>query len=78
MQSTYFVNILSSIQYLMSWAIWYQTLKNGVQMVGPNAVITSYNAFQWLSQESVSLNPFAWHLNSYLIFNRKASKWHKQ
>ena len=53
----------------MRCAIWYQTLKNGVRMVGQNAVLTSWNAFEWLSLESVSLNPFAWHSNSYLTFN---------
>ena len=50
-------------------AIWHQRLKNGVQMVCHNAVLTSYNAFEWLSQESVSLNLFSWHSNSYLTFN---------
>ena len=53
----------------MCCAICYQTLKNRVQMVGQNAVLTSYNAFESLSQESVSVNPFAWHSNSYLTFN---------
>ena len=43
----------------MRCAIWYQTLKNGVGMVGQNAVLTSYNSLERLSQESVSLNPFA-------------------
>ena len=52
----------------MRCTIWHQTL-NGVRMVGQNAVLTSYNAFEWLSQESVSLNAFAWHPNSYLTFN---------
>ena len=46
--------------------IWYQTSKNGVEMVGQNAILTSSNMFEWLSQESVSLNPFAWHSNYYL------------
>ena len=36
--------------------IWDQTLKNSVQMVGQNAILIRYNALQWLSQESVSLN----------------------
>ena len=45
----------------MRCAIWYQMLKNGVRMVGQNVVLTSYYAFEWLSQESVSLHPFAWH-----------------
>ena len=54
---------------VMRCAIWYQTLKNGVRMVGQKAVVTSQNASEWLSQESVSLNPFAWHLNSHLTFN---------
>ena len=45
--------------YVMRCAIWYQMLKNGVRMVGQNAVLTSQNAFEWLSQESVSLNLFA-------------------
>ena len=53
----------------MHCAIWYQTLKGEVRMLGQNAVLTSLNAFEWLSQESVSLNPSAWHLNSYLTFN---------
>ena len=43
----------------MRCAIWYQTLKHCVRMVGQNAVLTSWNAFEWLSQESVSLSPFA-------------------
>ena len=34
----------------MRCAIWYQTLKNGVRMVGQNAFVTSYNALEWLSQ----------------------------
>ena len=34
--------------------------------VGQNAVLT---AFEWRNQESISLNPFAWHSNSYLTFN---------
>ena len=38
-------------------------------MFGQNAVLTSQNAFEWLSQESVSFNPLAWHSNSYLAFN---------
>ena len=50
-------------------AIWHQMLKNGVQMVDHNAVLTSYNVFEWLSQESVSLNLFSLHSNSYLTFN---------
>ena len=45
--------------YVIRCAIWYQMLKNGVRMVGQNAVLTSQNAFEWLSQESVSLSPFA-------------------
>ena len=53
----------------MRCAFWYQTLKNGVRMVGQNAVLTNLNALERLSQKSVSLNPFAWHLNSYLTFN---------
>ena len=54
---------------VMRCAIWYQTLKNGVRMVGQKTVVTSQNASEWLSQESVSLNPFAWHSNSHLTFN---------
>ena len=50
----------------MRSVIWYQTLKNGVGMVGQNAVLTSKNALERLSKESVSLNPFAWHSNSYI------------
>ena len=42
----------------MRCAIWYQTLKNGVRMVGQNVALTSYYVFEWLSQESVSLHPF--------------------
>ena len=38
-------------------------------MIGQNAVLTSWNAFEWLNQESFSLNPLAWHSNSYLTFN---------
>ena len=53
----------------MHSTIWWQTLKNSIQMVGQNAVLTSKNALKWLSQESASVNPFVWHSNSYLIFN---------
>ena len=53
----------------MRCAIWYQTLKNGVRVVGQNAGLSSLNALEWQSQESVSLSPFAWHSNSYLTFN---------
>ena len=53
----------------MRCAIWFQTLKNGVRMVGQNAVLTSLNELERLSQESVSLNPFAWQSNSYLTFD---------
>ena len=53
----------------MRCAIWYQTRKKGIRMVGQNAIQTSKNAFEWLSQESVSLNPFAQHSDSYLTFN---------
>ena len=65
----------------MRCAIWYQTLKNGVRVVGQNIVLTSYYAFEWLSQESVSLHPFAWHSNSYLTFNhshgmKMTLEWH--
>ena len=56
-------------QYVMHCVIWYQTLKSGVRMVGQNAVLTSQNAFEWLSQESVSFDLFAWHSNSHLTFN---------
>ena len=38
-------------------------------MVGQNVVLTSQNALEWLSQESVFLNWCAWHSNSYLTFN---------
>ena len=55
-------------KYVMRCAIWYQMLKNGVPTVGQNTVLTSYNALQRLSQKSVSLNPFWWHSNSYLMF----------
>ena len=55
--------------FVMRCAIWHQTLKNGVRMVGQNPVLTSYNALEQLSQESVSLNPLAWHSNSYLTFS---------
>ena len=41
---------------MMHCAIWYQTLKHGVRMVGQNAILTSYNAFECLSQESISLS----------------------
>ena len=44
--------------YVTRSAIWYQTLKNSVRMVGQNAVLASKNAFEWVSQESVPLNPF--------------------
>ena len=54
--------------FVMRCAILDQTLINGVRMVGQNAVLTSSNAFEWLSQESVSFNLFAWHSNSYLTF----------
>ena len=65
----------------MRCAIWYQMLKNGVLTVGQNAIVTSQNALEWLGQKSVSLNPFGWHSNSYLIFNHLhvmyiALEWH--
>ena len=50
-------------------AIWYQTLNSGVLLVGRNAVLTSKNTLERVSQESISLNPFVWHWNSYLTFN---------
>ena len=53
----------------MRCAIWYQKLKNGVRMVGQNAILTSQNAFEWLSQKTISFNLFAWHSNSYLAFD---------
>ena len=53
----------------MRCAIWYQTLKNGIRIFGQNAVLTSWNALERLSQKSVSLNPFPQHSNSYLTFN---------
>ena len=53
----------------MRCAICYQTFKNGVPTVGQNAVLTSQNALEWLSQKSVSLDLFVWHSNSYLMFN---------
>ena len=55
--------------YVMRCAIWYQTLLNGVRMVDQNAVLTSYNVLEWLGQESIFLNRFAWHSNSCLTFN---------
>ena len=66
---------------MMRCAIWYQTLKNGVLMVGQNAILTSSNALERLSQKSVSPNPFVWHSNSYLMFNHSygmymALDWH--
>ena len=57
----------------MHSAILDQTLTNDVRMVGQNAVVTSWNAFERFSQESVSLNPFARHSNSYLTFNHSHS-----
>ena len=53
----------------MRCAIWYETLKNSIRMVGQNTVLTSWNALERLSQKSISLNPFAWHSNSYMTFN---------
>ena len=53
----------------MLCAIWYQTLKNGIRMVGQNTILTSQNVFGQISQESVSLNPFEWHSGSYLTYN---------
>ena len=47
--------------------IWYQTLKDGVPMVGQNAILRT--TLERLSQESVSLNQFVWHSNSYLTCN---------
>ena len=53
-------------------------------MVGQNAILTSSNMFEWLSQESVSLNPFAWHSNYYLTIRmacaqcQKDKRTHKQ
>ena len=45
------------------------TLKNGILMVGQNAVLTSEKALEQLIQQGVSLNLFLWHLNSYLTFD---------
>ena len=53
----------------MLCTIWYQTLKNDVHMDGQNTVLTGWNAFEWLNQESASLNPIAWHSNFYTTFN---------
>ena len=53
----------------MRCTIWYQTLQNGVRMFGQNTVLFSQNVLERLSQKSVSLNPFPWHVNSYLTFN---------
>ena len=39
------------------------------RMVDQNTVVTSLNAFEWLNQKTVPLNPFARHSNSYLTFN---------
>ena len=39
---------------MMRCAIWYQTLKNGLRMVGQNAALTSLNVLEWISQKSVS------------------------
>ena len=44
-------------------------LKNGIRMVSQKVVLTSKNAFEWLSQKSISLNLFAWHSNSCSTFN---------
>ena len=65
----------------MGCAIWYQTPKNDIRMFGKNAVLTSWNALERLSQKSVSLKPFPWHSNSYLTFNHlhgmfMTLKWH--
>ena len=43
-------------------------------MVGQNAVLISQNAFEWLSQENFSLNPFAWHVHDV----RMACEWYKR
>ena len=53
----------------MRCTIWYQTLQNGVRMFSQNTVLFSQNVLERLSQKSVSLNPLAWHVNSYLTFN---------
>ena len=68
-------------QYVVRCAIWYQMLQNGILTVGQNAVLTSWNALEQLNQKSVSLNPFVWHSNSYLMFNHlygicMALEWH--
>ena len=55
--------------YMMRCAIWHQMLKNVVLMVGQNAVLTSQNALERLSQQSFYLNLFVSHSNSYLTFN---------
>ena len=60
--------------YVARCALWYQTLKNGVLMVGQNAVLTSGNVLEELiHQKSVSqsfciafkllfgVSLFAWH-----------------
>ena len=55
--------------HMMCCAILDQMPKNGIQMVSQNAVLTSYNAFEWITQESVFLNPISCYSNSYLTFN---------
>ena len=45
------------------------TLKNGILMVGQNAVLTSEKALEQLIQQGVSLSLFLWHLDSYLTFD---------
>ena len=51
------------------YMIWYQTVKNRILMVGQNIILFSQNELELLHQKSISLNQFAWHSNSHLMFN---------
>ena len=46
-------------------------------MVGQNAVLTSQNALERVIQQNVSVNPVAWHSNSYVTFNHSHGKYMK-
>ena len=64
-----FKSVRAPCIYVMRCIIWYQTLKNGIPVAGQNSFLAGQNALKWLSHESVSLNPFVWYSNSYMMFN---------
>ena len=50
----FFYQYMEWRSYVMRCTILDQTLTNSVRIVGQNAILTSQNAFEWPSQESVS------------------------